>query len=83
MVNLKPKKPTQAVDSEKNEGEEETTAVRTVSIHTAKTVNLLAYLLSHPGIKGALLQLIGTRLELIINLHFIEIKEYKRIKKKY
>ncbi|XP_005092655.1 protein virilizer homolog [Aplysia californica] len=60
MVNLKPKRPTQTVDGEKKEGEEETTAVRTVSIHTAKTLNLLAYLLSHPGIKAALLQLIGT-----------------------
>ena len=67
MVNLKPKKPTQSVETEKNEGEEETTAVRTVSIHTAKTVNLLAYLLSHPGIKGALLQLIGTRYEFMFS----------------
>ncbi|KAK6982141.1 protein virilizer [Biomphalaria glabrata] len=55
MVSLKPKKPTQPT-----EGEEEPTAVRSVSIHTAKTLNLLAYLLSHPGIKAALLQLIGT-----------------------
>lgn len=61
MLNLKPKKPTQTSESEKKEGEEEAIAVRTVSIHTAKTLNLLAYLLSHPGIKAALLQLIGTR----------------------
>ena len=61
MTNLKQKKPSQTVDGEKKEGEEEITPVRTVSIHTAKTLNLLAYLLSHPGIKAALLQLIGTR----------------------
>ncbi|GFR93836.1 virilizer-like protein [Elysia marginata] len=71
MVNLKPKKPSQASEgtgaapaAEKKEGsgagEEEMTAVRTVSIHTAKTLNLFTYLLSHPGIKAALLQLIGT-----------------------
>ncbi|KAH9515696.1 hypothetical protein Btru_011758 [Bulinus truncatus] len=60
MVNLKPKKPTQPAEVDKKEGEDEQTAVRSVSIHTAKTLNLLAYLLSHPGIKAALLQLIGT-----------------------
>ncbi|BFZ19611.1 hypothetical protein BsWGS_22649 [Bradybaena similaris] len=60
MLNLKPKKPTQASEGEQKEGEDEMTAVRTVSIHTAKTLNLLAYLLSHPGIKAALLQLIGS-----------------------
>ncbi|RUS68539.1 hypothetical protein EGW08_023699, partial [Elysia chlorotica] len=69
MVNLKPKKPSQTTEAtgvattEKKEGgagEEEMTAVRTVSIHTAKTLNLFTYLLSHPGIKASLLQLIGT-----------------------
>ncbi|CAG5120026.1 unnamed protein product, partial [Candidula unifasciata] len=61
MLNLKPKKPTQTAQGElQTEADDDMTAVRTVSIHTAKTLNLLAYLLSHPGIKAALLQLIGT-----------------------